>query len=100
MTTTNTTKKTTRNTKGKQAIELIEKIKTHLGYDLYDVDDYFLFRKHCENKNFSKTENEKEDSSLKDTVENLKTENETLKELIEEDTSETKNKVEENNVAY
>ncbi|WP_416335398.1 hypothetical protein ACKRLN_08940 (plasmid) [Anaerococcus sp. DFU013_CI05] len=97
MTATNTTKKNTRTTKGKQAIELIEKIKEHLGYDLYNVDDYFLFRKHSENKNFTKAENEKEDSSLKDTVENLKNENETLKELIEEDSNESKNKVEENN---
>lgn len=100
MATTNTNKKTTRNTKGKQAIELIEKIKTHLGYDLYDFDDYFLFRKHCENKNFNKTENEKEELSLKDKVENLENENETLKELIEDDKNETKNDTEEYNLSY
>lgn len=62
---TNTVKKNTRNTKGKQAIELVEKIKERLGYDLYDFDDYFLFRKHCEFKNFTKSENIKEEKKLK-----------------------------------
>ena len=73
----NTTKRSTRNTLSKQAVEIIENIKELFGYDLFDMNDYSSFVNYAKNTNFNKAENEKQFESMKDELE-------TLRELLNE----------------
>lgn len=82
MATTNTNKKTTRNTKGKEAVQIIETISERLGYDLFDKDDYLSFFIHAQFLDHNKENNEK---SYLEKEEKIKT----INEMLDEDNSKT-----------
>lgn len=90
-----TTKKSTRNTKGKEAVEIIETISERLGYDLFDKDDYLSFFIHAQYLDHNKENNEK---SYLEKEEQLKLFNE----MLDEDNSKTNaiRNINENNKSY
>lgn len=90
-----TTKKATRNTKGKEAVEIIETINERLGYDLFDKDDYLSFFIHAQYLDHSKENNEK---SYLEKEEQLKLFNE----MLDDDNSKTNaiRNANENNNGY
>ena len=67
---TNSNKRPTRNTKGKEAVEIIETINERLGYDLFDKDDYLSFFIHAQYLDYNKENNEKSYSKT-DSIRNL-----------------------------